>query len=87
MDWTCCYLLMGKCHKNNFLLALKFFMYAVRMGDCRKYPYPYHGWHLGILRERGVSWTGILKACGVMQFGIPKVWGRFPERGDDEGFT
>ena len=23
---------------------------------------PYHGWHLGIQRERGVSWTGILKA-------------------------
>ena len=30
------------------------------MGDSRKYPY-----HLGIARERGVSWTG-----------IPKTWRR-----------
>jgi len=27
------------------------------LGDSRKYPYPYHGQHLGIPRERGVSWT------------------------------
>lgn len=32
------------------------------------------GWqHLGILRDGGVSWTGFLKAWGVMQFGIPNA--------------
>ena len=39
----------------------------LQMGDSRKYPYRLH---LGILRERGVSWTGILKAWGVVQFQI-----------------
>jgi len=43
------------------------------MGDSRKYPYPHQGLHLGILRERRVSWTGILKAWGVMLFGILKA--------------
>ena len=44
---------------------------------------PYDSWHLGIPRERGVSWTGILKAWGLMQFGILNTWGglrsEFPE--------
>jgi len=31
------------------------------LGDSGKYPYPYHRWYLGILRERAVSWTGIRK--------------------------
>jgi len=34
----------------------------------------YHGQHLGIPRERGVSWSGILKAWGVIQFRIPNAW-------------
>ena len=25
--------------------------------------------------EGGVSWSGIPKAWGVMQFGVPKAWG------------
>lgn len=33
------------------------------------------GGHLGIPQERGISWTGILKAWAVMQFGIPNAWG------------
>jgi len=29
------------------------------MGGSRKYPYPYHGWHLGIPKGRGgyVDWN------------------------------
>ena len=32
---------------------------------------PYHRWYLGILREKGVSWAGILKAW---EHGIPNAW-------------
>jgi len=34
------------------------------MGGSRKYPYPYHGRHLGIPKGRGVKSTG-----------IPRTWG------------
>ena len=49
------------------------------VGGSRKYPYPYHGWHLGIPKGRGgyvdwnsedmgrVHWTGIPKAYGGFQ--------------------
>jgi len=32
---------------------------ARTMGGSRKYPYPYHGWHLGIPKGRGayVDWN------------------------------
>ena len=36
-------------------------------GNCKgqKISIPYHRWYLGILREKGVSWAGILTAWGV----------------------
>ena len=34
------------------------------MGGSRKYPYPYHGRHLGIPKGRGVTSTGILRTWG-----------------------
>ena len=45
------------------------------MGDSRKYPCHTTGGILEFPGRRGVSWTGILKAWGVMQFGIPNAWG------------
>ena len=57
---------------------------------------PYHGWHLGILRERGggfLDWNSEGMG-GVMQFGIPKAWGEVSAlnsvnflREDGESFT
>ena len=47
---------------------------ALKMGDSRKYPYRSTGGILEFPRERGVSWTGILKAWGAMQFRIPNAW-------------
>ena len=37
------------------------------MGGSRKYPYPYHGRHLGIPKGRG----------GVTSTGIPRTWGGY----------
>jgi len=37
---------------------------SLSLGGSRKYPYPYHGRHLGILKGRGVTSTG-----------IPRTWG------------
>ena len=34
------------------------------VGRFQKISIPYNGRHLGIPRERGVTWTGILKAFG-----------------------
>jgi len=45
------------------------------MGGSRKYPYPYHGRHLGIPKGRGVTSTGIPKGKGVTSTGIPRTWG------------
>ena len=45
---------------------------------------PYCRWDLGILREREVSWTGILKAWGVMQFLIPNALGGFSSEFPEE---
>jgi len=61
------------------------------MGGSRKYPYPYHGRHLGILKGRGgyVDWNsedmGGLRGLefrghgGVHWTGIPKAYGGFQE--------
>ena len=43
-------------------------------GLFQKISIPNHGQHLGNLREKGISWTGILQAWGVTQFGIPNAW-------------
>jgi len=64
------------------------------LGDSGKYPYPYHRWYLGILRERAVSWTGIRKVWGGG--GGNTVWNsksmrgfssKFPEGEDGESFA
>ena len=49
------------------------------MGGSRKYPYPYHEWHLGIPKGRGgyVDWNS--KDMGAHWTGIPKAWGDFQE--------
>ena len=46
------------------------------MVDSRKYPYPYHGQHVGILSERRgtCTWTGILKALGEGGWGAKGNW-------------
>ena len=50
------------------------------MGGSRKYPYPYHGRHLGIPKGRGdyVDWNSE-DMGGVHWTGIPKAWGDFQE--------
>jgi len=61
------------------------------LGGSRKYPYLYHGQHLGIPKGRGgyvdwnsedmggAHWTGIPKAWGVHWTGILKAWGDFQD--------
>ena len=52
-------------------------MHAV-IGGFQKISIPYHGWHLGIPRERGgfLDWNSEdVGGGGVTQFGIPKAWG------------
>ena len=47
------------------------------MGGSRKYPYPYHGRHLGIPKGRGgyVDWNSEDMGGGVTSTGIPRTWG------------
>jgi len=50
------------------------------MGGSRKYPYPYHGRHLGIPKGRGgyVDWNSEdIGGGGAHWTGIPKAWGIF----------
>lgn len=66
-------------------------MLILTIGRLQKISIPYQGRHFQILRESGISWTGILKAQGVMQFEIPKEWGggfnsECPEGEDGESF-
>ena len=51
------------------------------MGGSRKYPYPYHGRHLGIPKGRGgyVDWNSEDMGGGVHWTGIPKAWEDFQE--------
>ena len=49
------------------------------LGSSRKYPYPYHGRHLGTPKGRGITLTGIPRTWGVHWTGIPKTWGDFQE--------
>jgi len=50
------------------------------LGGSRKYPYPYHGRHLGIPKGRGVTSTGIPRTWGGGHWtGILKAWGDFQE--------
>ena len=48
----------------------------VTMGGSRKYPYPYHGRHLGIPKWRGgLRRLEFRRGGGVTSIGIPRTWG------------
>ena len=51
---------------------------ASSMGGSRKYPYPYHGRHLGIPKGRGgyVDWNSE-DMGGFTSTEIPRTWGGF----------
>ena len=59
------------------------------MGGSRKYPYPYHGRHLGIPKGRGggLSRLEFRGHGGVHWTGIPKAWGDFQESNFQFGFV
>ena len=65
----------------TMMMVMMVIMMLVTMGGSRKYPYPYHGRHLGIPKGRGgyVDWNSEDMGGGDYWTGIPKAWGDFQE--------